>query len=240
MVLSLHCLSLGLSWLGYPDRAWAKSRGMLEVAQRSSNPEVLAQAFNFLALHHLRRGDSVAAQKYAEEAMALVEERGFVRLFGDRDDLVWRCSDRSRALRGGRRRNAPGLCRLARYWRNAAGFLFFLSGHRARRNRTARRRTSGTGGGICFRCENRRASQQDQICITLKVDCCWRGTRPTSPKRAMFPHGDRNRPAAKCEIRGVARHDEPRPAARDAGPPRRGARDARRNLRLVHRGLRHR
>ena len=78
MVLSLHCLSLGLSWLGYPDRAWAKSRGMLEVAQRSSNPEVLAQAFNFLALHHLRRGDSVAAQKYAEEAMALVEERGFV------------------------------------------------------------------------------------------------------------------------------------------------------------------
>ena len=48
---SLHCLSLGLSWLGYPDRAWAKSREMLEVAQRSSNPEVLAQAFNFRRLY---------------------------------------------------------------------------------------------------------------------------------------------------------------------------------------------
>jgi hypothetical protein len=37
-------LSTGLSWLGYPDRAWAKSRQMLGVAQRSSVPYVLAQA----------------------------------------------------------------------------------------------------------------------------------------------------------------------------------------------------
>ena len=55
----------------------------------------------------------------------------------------------------------------------------------------------------------------------------------------MFAHSDRNRPPAKCEIRGVACHDEPR-AAGEARLPRRGARDARRNLQLVHRGLRDR
>jgi class 3 adenylate cyclase/tetratricopeptide (TPR) repeat protein len=75
---SLHCLSLGLSWLGYPDRAWAKSREMLEMAQRSSNPFVLAQAFGYATLHNLMRGDVIAAQKHAEEARSLVEEMGFV------------------------------------------------------------------------------------------------------------------------------------------------------------------
>jgi hypothetical protein len=55
----------------------------------------------------------------------------------------------------------------------------------------------------------------------------------------MFPHGDRNRPAAKCETRGVACHDEPRAAARDAVQTRRSAHAARRNLPLVHGGLRY-
>src|ERR1700687_3485882 len=36
MVSAFGFLSLGLYGLGYPDRAWAKSRQMLEVAQRSS------------------------------------------------------------------------------------------------------------------------------------------------------------------------------------------------------------
>ncbi len=39
---------------------------------------------------------------------------------------------------------------------------------------------------------------------------------------------------------GIARDDQSRAIARKAGPPRRSADDARRNLRLVHRGLRHR
>ena len=41
---SFTYLYFGLFGLGYPDRAWAKSREMLEVAQRSSDPYVLAQA----------------------------------------------------------------------------------------------------------------------------------------------------------------------------------------------------
>jgi tetratricopeptide (TPR) repeat protein len=75
-VSSFGFLYFGLSWLGYPDRAWAKSREMMEVAQRSSVPYVLANASNFAALHNLMRGDGSAAQKRAEEAMAFVEERG--------------------------------------------------------------------------------------------------------------------------------------------------------------------
>jgi hypothetical protein len=70
----------GLARLGYPDRARVRLRQMLEVAQRSSAPYVLAQASNFAALHHLARGDATSAQKYAEETMALTEEMGLLSL----------------------------------------------------------------------------------------------------------------------------------------------------------------
>jgi tetratricopeptide (TPR) repeat protein len=76
-VESFNYLYYGLSWLGYPDRAWAKSREMLEVAQRSSDPFILVFASCLAAYHHLVRGDSTAAQQRAEEAMAVSEERGF-------------------------------------------------------------------------------------------------------------------------------------------------------------------
>ena len=77
---SLSFLYFGLYQLGYPDRAWAISREMLEMAQRSSDPNVLAQASCFEAMNNLGRGDGTAAQKYAEESMALTEERGLVSL----------------------------------------------------------------------------------------------------------------------------------------------------------------
>ena len=64
--------------LGYPDRAWAKSREMMEVALRCSARFVLAQASCSVPEHHLVRGDSITAQKCAEEAMALSEKLGLV------------------------------------------------------------------------------------------------------------------------------------------------------------------
>jgi tetratricopeptide (TPR) repeat protein len=79
-LVSFGYLSLGLSWLGYPDHAWAKSRDMLEVAQRSSVPYVLAQASCFAAAHHSERGDNRAAQRCAEEAMARAAKAGLVSL----------------------------------------------------------------------------------------------------------------------------------------------------------------
>jgi class 3 adenylate cyclase/tetratricopeptide (TPR) repeat protein len=73
---SLYILYYGLHGLGYPDRAWVKSREMLEVAQRSSAPYILAQASCYAAHHNLTGGTPTAAQKHAEEAMALTEELG--------------------------------------------------------------------------------------------------------------------------------------------------------------------
>jgi len=75
---SFYFLPFVLYGLGHPDRAWAISREMLEVAQRSSAPYVLAQASCQAAEHNLMRGDGSAAQKRAEEAMALAEELGLV------------------------------------------------------------------------------------------------------------------------------------------------------------------
>ena len=75
-VSSFSYLRTSLSALGYPDRARALSREMLEVAQRSSSPNVLTNAFLSAALHHLARGDGRAAEQRAEEAMALAEETG--------------------------------------------------------------------------------------------------------------------------------------------------------------------
>ena len=50
------------------------------MAQRSSDPFILASASCYAAAHHLVRGDSTAAQKRAEEAMALTEKMGLVSL----------------------------------------------------------------------------------------------------------------------------------------------------------------
>jgi predicted ATPase len=75
---SFFFLYSGLHGLGYPDRAWAKLREMLEVAQRSSAPSILAQASSYAAFHNLTSGNPTAAQKHAEEAMAFAEEMGLV------------------------------------------------------------------------------------------------------------------------------------------------------------------
>jgi adenylate cyclase len=66
------------SGLGYPDRAWAKSREMMNVAQRSPSPIILAHASCYVAHHNLIHGDSTAAQKCSEEAMVASEKMGLV------------------------------------------------------------------------------------------------------------------------------------------------------------------
>jgi tetratricopeptide (TPR) repeat protein len=74
----LFHLYLALYGLGYPDRAWAKSCEMMEVAQRSRVPFILAQVSSSVPEHHLLRGDNRTAQKCAEEAMRLSEKVGLV------------------------------------------------------------------------------------------------------------------------------------------------------------------
>ena len=74
---SLTHLYFGLYHLGYPHRAWVKSRETLKVARRSSSPRILGAALCYAAQHNWVRGDGTAAQKLAEEAMALIEAYGF-------------------------------------------------------------------------------------------------------------------------------------------------------------------
>jgi ATP/maltotriose-dependent transcriptional regulator MalT len=76
-VTSFGYLYYNLFTMGYPDRAWAKSREMLEVARRSSVPYVLTVASFQTAQQNLVRGDGTAAQKHADETMALTEAFGF-------------------------------------------------------------------------------------------------------------------------------------------------------------------
>ena len=77
-IASFGYLSLGLYTLGYPDRARAKSREMLAVAQRSSLPFVLANAYGHAAAHNLVTGNGAAAQRQNEESSALAQEMGIV------------------------------------------------------------------------------------------------------------------------------------------------------------------
>ena len=74
----LYHLYLALYGLGYPDRAWAKSGEMMEVAQRCPVPFILAQVSSSVSEHYMLRGDNRTAQKRAEEAMALSEKVGHV------------------------------------------------------------------------------------------------------------------------------------------------------------------
>jgi tetratricopeptide (TPR) repeat protein len=75
-VASLGRLYLGLYQLGFPDRAWTKSRETLSVAQRCSSPSILAVALYNVAQYDLIRGDATSALKNAKEAMALIEALG--------------------------------------------------------------------------------------------------------------------------------------------------------------------
>jgi hypothetical protein len=235
---SLIYLHFGLYGLGYPDRAWAKSREMMEVAQRSSAPYVLAQASCVVALHNLMRGDVIDAQKHAEAARSLAEEMGFVGLFALA--TIW---------------HGASLIAQRRYEEGVAGM---------RRGFSAYRATGGTprARDLCFLAfglgKVGRPQEGLQVVEEGFASVAKTGEQIASPSLhhvkgdlLLTQHPDAAKGescfrgaieiarGAKCEIRGVAGHDEPRPAAREAGPARRGAHDARRNLRLVHRGVRY-
>jgi predicted ATPase len=76
----LICLSFG-AWtlwqLGYPDQALKRGNEALALAQRLSHPFSLAFAGIWLGVVHQYRLEARAAQKTAEDAIALCAEHGF-------------------------------------------------------------------------------------------------------------------------------------------------------------------
>jgi predicted ATPase len=103
---------------------------MLEMAQRSSDPNVLAQASCFEAMNNLGRGDGTAAQKHAEEAMALTEAFGFKSV----SPLATTVNGAAQIAQGRYEEGIAGMRRGISAWRAAGGtpytwyFSFLASG----------------------------------------------------------------------------------------------------------------
>ena len=130
-VSSFGWLHGGLFGSGYPERALAKSREMLEVAERASNPGVLVFASYQAAYHLLEQGDSTAAQKRAEQVMSVTEELGLASIsamattcYGAALIVQGRYEEGIAAMRPG------GVHRFPRYWEEprTSGFVFWLPG----------------------------------------------------------------------------------------------------------------
>ena len=237
---SLSFLYFCMWELGYPDRAWTRSREMLEVAQRSSVPHILAIASLYAALHNLIGGNPTAAQKHAEEAMVLTEEMGLVSFSALA--TTW---------------HGAALIAQGRYEEGIAGMRHGISAIRASGAPPPAWTLSylAFGLGKAGRPQEGLEVVEEGLASVAKT-----GEQLASPSlhhvKGELLLAQNPSDAAEVErcfrtaieiarrqsarIDGVACHDEPRPAAREAGPSRRSARDARRNLQLVHRGLRHR
>jgi class 3 adenylate cyclase/predicted ATPase/tRNA A37 threonylcarbamoyladenosine biosynthesis protein TsaE len=81
-VAALGTMAWVLWMLGSPDQALARSHEMLTYAQELRHPLSLARAlFNAATLHKLR-GEAAIAQEWAEAALAIMTEQGFMRLLG--------------------------------------------------------------------------------------------------------------------------------------------------------------
>jgi len=76
-VTSLNLLSQVLFYLGYPDEALKKMNDSLSLAQTLNHPFSLGYAMVSAAILHTLRREELAAQKWAEEAISLSEERNF-------------------------------------------------------------------------------------------------------------------------------------------------------------------
>jgi predicted ATPase len=76
----VSCLSLASNdlWLlGYPDKALAKNKAALTLAQEGGHPHSLAYALTFLAVLHQFRREPQGALQRAEETIQLATEQGF-------------------------------------------------------------------------------------------------------------------------------------------------------------------
>ena len=117
---------------------------------------VLAQASCFAASHHLTLGESAAAQTCAEQAIARTEKLGLATLWSQA--TVW-----YGAALSAQERHEEGIAAMRRgisaYHATGGTPNPWSSGFRARKDRTASRRTTSCRGGISFRRKDRAAAR---------------------------------------------------------------------------------
>ena len=233
------------SWiLGYPERAIDDRKEACDIASEkvASHGRLDLCALLVIAVVNLRIGDRKPPARKPTRLSALIHEHGLMSVL---DWLGFGAAGRSHN-RGTVEEGITEMLRSRMGCATASGDhstvrIFCgvgraLSGSRPPRRGThggddALRRGSSSGRTIA---RGRTASTQRRVAIAAV-------THDAAPKPLRcFAHAIEIARTAERQILGIARDDEPRAAARNAGQPRRGARDARRNLQLVHRGLRHR
>src|SRR4029450_1641623 len=89
----------GALWcLGYPDQALKRVHEALTLARELSHPASLAYALNWAGIVHQIRREGPAAQKLAEEVIALSTEQGFPYYLADGINLQgWTLAERGQA-----------------------------------------------------------------------------------------------------------------------------------------------
>ena len=80
-VVSLSRLAWTLWWLGYPDRALARSLEAIDLAQRLPHPYSLIFALQYNAHLHVYRREAAHAKERFEAVMSLMRENGFVQFW---------------------------------------------------------------------------------------------------------------------------------------------------------------
>src|SRR5262249_34286896 len=81
-IVCLSRLSWVLWWLGYPDRALARSHEAIALAKRLSYPYSLYFALQYNTILHLWRRETAFVKERIEATMALMREYGFVQFWG--------------------------------------------------------------------------------------------------------------------------------------------------------------
>jgi tetratricopeptide (TPR) repeat protein len=81
-VVCLAAVAWALWWLGYPDRALARSHEAIALAQQLAYPYSLVFALQYNARLHMWRRETALVKAQAEAAMALMQEHGLVNFLG--------------------------------------------------------------------------------------------------------------------------------------------------------------
>ncbi len=240
MPAALATLSYALWMLGYPDQALREEARMKSLLSRPVNLFHRAGIISSLLLLrcHLLR-DYQGMRQQAEAHLALAREIGFTinvgsglvrlgRILVEEKDFAAGIETMREGMRvmdtmGAKLMYTNFCCALAEAYL-AAGRP--RGADRSGGGNQSRRTTSGPPVRARTPSAQRRAFAA--------------GRRPGKRGRKVAARGDRNRAAPGGQVVGAARRHQPGPPAAQAGQDRRGPRDARGNLRLVYRRLRHR
>ena len=187
---------------------------MLEVAQRSSLPFILANAYGHAAAYNLVTGNGAAAQRHAEESMAQAQEMGIVSFLAlATADMVPALIAQGR-LRGGHRGHARRHLRHSRYRGYAARIVLVLSCLWSWKDRTAHSKDLKwleEGFASVAKTGEQNASPslyhvKGELLVAqnppdrANAELCFRRAIEIARRQS-------------ARIDGVARHDESRPAA---------------------------